>query len=324
MQPDRTRKAASAAGKPKFVEHLDLYRLVVFHTLVDEVTMSKASERLFITQPAISAHIKALEREMGVPLFNRVGRGSVVSSAGQVLYEKAERLFTVVDELKVAMENFRGVSVGRLSLGASLVWQSHLPRPLDILKREYPHVELSAQVANSDHIEKLVMDRSVDIGFIARASGRAELVSERLAEDEVVPVCGAAHPLAVATGRDPGELEGEAFVVREAGSAVRWATNEMLAASGIAPNISMELGSQEAIKHVVMAGQGIGMVSRAALEPELHAGLLAIPGAGYLRSALHLHVIYHKQKKLTFTQRAFLDLIASDGVLLGTRLGLLT
>ena len=193
-----------------------------------------------------------------------------------------------------------------------------------MFKEEYPHVDLTTQVANSDHIEKLVVDRSVDIGFIGRASRRTELVSELLTEDEVVPVCGPEHPLAGTSGREPGELEGEAFVVREAGSAVRRATNELLAASGVAVNISMELGSQEAIKQVVMAGKAIGMVSRAALEPELNAGLLAVPGAGYLRSSLHLHVIYHKQKKLTFTQRAFLELVASEGALLGRRLRLLT
>ena len=104
MQPGGARKVDSAAEKHKFSDYLDLYRLAVFHTLVDEGTMPKASERLFITQPAISAHIKALEREMEVPLFSRVGRGSVVNSAGQVLYEEAERLFTAVDELWRTLE----------------------------------------------------------------------------------------------------------------------------------------------------------------------------------------------------------------------------
>ena len=308
--------------KPNAAGQLDLYRLVVFHTLVNEGTMAKAGERLFITQPAVSAHIKSLERGLGVSLFNRVGRRSVVNLAGQVLYEKAEELFSAADELKAAMDNLKGVATGRLNLGASVVWQYHLHRGLDTFTHEYPHVELSTQVANSDLIERHVLDRSVDIGFIGRASERDELVSMPMGEDEVVAICGPAHPLARAVEVDPEELEGEVFVIREAGSAVRMATDGLLGALGNRPRISMELGSQEAIKQVVMAGQGIGMVARAGIESELRAGLLAISGVADLRSSLHLHVIYLRQKKLTLTQRAFLDMIASDATLSGARLRL--
>jgi DNA-binding transcriptional LysR family regulator len=157
--------------------------------------MSRASERLYITQPAISAHIKTLESGLGISLFERVGRRSVVNSAGQVLYEKAERVFEAVDDLKAAMENVRGSPTGRLRLGASVVWQYCLPGVLHQFKRKFPLVDLSTQVANSDLVERLVLDRTVDIGFIARASSRTELYSEQLAEDEVVAICGPAHPL---------------------------------------------------------------------------------------------------------------------------------
>ena len=118
MLANPVRKTASVSEGPTVPEQLDLYRLLVFNTVVDEGTMSRASERLFITQPAISAHIKALETTMGVPLFDRIGRRSVVNSAGLVLYEKAEQLFEVADDLRASMENLRGAAVGRLRLGA--------------------------------------------------------------------------------------------------------------------------------------------------------------------------------------------------------------
>ena len=315
MQTDRLRNGGLPVGRPNLAGQLDLFRLVVFHTLVNEGTMSNASERLFITQPAISAHIKALERGLGVTLFDRVGRGSVVNSAGRVLYQKAEQLFAVADELKAEMEDLRGSFVGRLRLGASIVWQYHLPAALDRFQEQYPHVELSTQVDNSDRIEKLVQDRSVDIGFIGRATPRAELFSEHLTDDELVPIYGPAHPLAARTDLRPGELDGESFVVREVGSATRHATDEVLMARGITPKNVMELGSLEAIKRVVMAGEGIGMVSREGSELELSAGLLAIGSVMDLRSSLHLHLIHHRRKKLTGVQRAFLDLMVSDRVI---------
>ena len=87
---------------------------------------------------AISAHIKTLESGLGISLFERVGRRSVVNSAGQVLYEKAERVFEAVDDLKAAMENLRGSHTGRLRLGASVVWQYCLPGVLHQFKRKFP------------------------------------------------------------------------------------------------------------------------------------------------------------------------------------------
>lgn len=319
MQPRRTSDATPARKRPSVPEPPNIFRLMVFHALVDEGTMSKASERLFITQPAISAHIKALESGLGVALFDRVGRRSVVNAAGKVLYEKSEQLFSAVDELKTAMEDVRGISVGRLSLGASVVWQYHLPRTLNRFKQQYPAVELSVQVGSSDHIERLVLDRSVDIGFVGRASERAELASEYLGEDEVVPICAPTHPLAGAGNEDSSYLDADVFIVREAGSATRRATDAMMAGLDAPPRISMALGSQEAIKQVVLAGQGLGMVSRGGSASELRAGLLAIAGIAQLRSSLRLHAIYYKRKTLTRAQRAFLEFVATDAVLSGSR-----
>ena len=323
MQPEPQWKTPPGE-RPRLADQPDLYRLTVFHTVVNEGTMAKASEQLFISQPAISAHIKALEAELGVSLFDRVGRRSVVNSAGQLLYEKAARLFTVADELKGAMQDLRGVAVGHIRLGASMVWQYLLPQALGRFKRSYPHVELSSEVANSDRIERLVVDRSIDIGFIGRAASRADLVSKHLAQDEVVPICSPRHSLAEATDAAPGDLTNEAFVLREAGSATRCASDELLAGLGVTANVSMELGSQEAIQQAVMGGPLIGMVSRAGLGPALKAGTLAAAGVGPLTTTLRLHVIYLEQKTLTLTQRTFLDMIASDGELSRTRLRLIS
>ena len=276
MQPDRILKVASPGERPRFIDSLDLYRLRAFQTMVDEGTMSKASERLLLTQPAVSAHIKALEAGLGVSLFDRVGRRLIVNSAGRVLYEKAQYLFSVADELTGAMEEFRGTSMGRLRLGTSVVWQYRLAGALDSFSRRYPHVELSTKVADSDRIERLVLDRSLDIGFVGRASSRAELVSEHLADDEVVPICSPTHRLATAGSKGIESLRGESLVVREAGSATRQATDQLLAALGIGSKTMMELGSQEAIKRVVMAGRGVGIVTKTGLEGELRSGLLTL------------------------------------------------
>ena len=313
MQTNGLRDTATAE-RPNGVGQLDLYRLLVFYTLVNEGTMSKASERLYISQPAISAHMKALESGLGVSLFDRVGRRSVVNSAGEVLYGKSELLFAAADELRTAMEDLRGAEVGRLVLGASVVWQYHLPRLLDLFKQKHPHVEVLTQVGNSDLIERMVQDRSVDIGFIGREPVRPDLDSEVLALDEVVAVWSSAHPMA-AGQPDSEVLGGEGFVVRETGSAVRQVADILLANFAAPATVSMELGSQEAIEQVVMAGRGVGIVSKAGVEPRLQAGLLAMPDLVELNSPLRLYVIRHKNKRLTATQDSFLEMARANGTL---------
>ncbi len=297
-----------------FQDQLDLHRLVVFYTVVNEGTLSKAGERLFMSQPAISAHIKALEQQLGMPLFHREGRRAVVNKAGELLYKKAEQLFSVAEELRVAMENLKGAFIGRIALGCSAVWQYHLPRTLDVFKRKYPQVEVSLEVAGSDRIEKLVLDRSVDIGFMARPASRAELTQDYLGDDEVVPVCSPSHRLARAESVELSDLASEAFIVREPESATRHATDELLGALDLGANVAMELGSLEAIKQVAMTGYGIGMVSRQSVACELEAGRLVMLDIPQLHAPLKLHVAYLKHKTLTVTQMAFLDSVAGEGV----------
>jgi DNA-binding transcriptional LysR family regulator len=267
--------------------------------------------RLF-ARVAMSAHIKALESELGVPLFDRVGRNSVVNHAGQVLYQKAERLFSVADELKAAMNDLRGASMGRLSLGVSIAWEYHLPRAISMFKHEYPHVDLSTTVANSDRIERLALDRAIDIGFIGRPTPRSELVSEQLAADELMAVCGPKHTLAMAGDLSPGRLGGEAFVVRESGSAMRVATDDSLHRLGLDGYDSTELGSQEAIKQVVMSGWGIGIVSRQGSESEIRAGLLVALRVTNMVAPMPLYMVCHREKALTRTYAAFVDMLAAD------------
>ena len=291
---------------------LDMHRLMVFYTVVNEGTLSKAGDRLYMSQPAISAHMKALEQQLGMPLFYRVGRRSVVNKAGDVLYKMTEKLFSVAEELKAEMENLKGISGGRVSLGVSVGWQYYVPKALDKFRQRYPGVELLMEIANSDRIEKLILDRTLDIGFVGRDTSRPELASEHLTDDELVPICNTSHPFASMTAIDINELSKEALIVRETDSATRRLTNELLQAHNLAQNISMELGSYEAIKSAVMAGHGIGIVSRQALDAELQAGFLVVVDIPQLRSYMGLHLIYHKQKKMTGTQLAFIDIITSS------------
>ena len=308
MQPGRTNGTTTRSRRGVLADQLDLHRLLVFRTLVNEGTMAKASVRLHITQPAISTHIKTLETVLGVSLFDRIGRRSVVNSVGRVLYENADRVLSVADELRAAMEELRGTSTGALELAASFVAQYHLPRALALFTTSHPYMELSTRIANSDDVERLVLERSADIGFIARPPQVKELASVHLVDDEVVPICSPSHRVLRQTQAAADDLKDESFVVRETGSATRQATNAVLSVNGLFGGVSMELGAQEAVQQVVMQGERLGFVSRRGVATELMAGALVVLDAPRLSAPLRLHAVYLRQRRLTQTQEAFLDL----------------
>ena len=294
---------------------LDLHRLAVFYTVVNEGTLSKAGDSLYMSQPAISAHIKALEQQLGISLFYRVGRRSVVNKAGEILYRKAEQLFSVADELKAEMDDLRGMSIGRLNLGASVDWQYNLPGYLDRFKQTHPGVELSMTVFPAERVERMVLDRTLDLGFIGGEASKFDLASEHLIDDVIVPICSKGHRLAKRTNSEFAKLNEESFIIREPDSESRRIANGMLEANGLTDNILMELGSDEAIKRAVMSGRGIGLVARQSVDVELQAGLLKVLDIDSFTAPVKLHLIYIKERKMSAVQTAFMDMLLSSAAL---------
>ena len=294
---------------------LDLHRLAVFYTVVNEGTLSKAGDSLYMSQPAISAHIKALEQQLGISLFYRVGRRSVVNKAGEVLYRKAEQLFSVADELKAEMDDMRGMSIGRLNLGASVDWQYSLPGYLDRFKQAHPGVEISMNVYPTERVERMVLDRTLDLGFIGGKTSKFDLASEHLIDDEIVPICSKGHRLAKRISSDVIKLDEESFIVREPESESRRIANGMLEANGLVENVLMELGSDEAIKWAVMAGRAIGLVARQSVDVELQAGLLRVLEIDSLTAPVEMHLIYIKERKMSAIQTAFVDMLSTSAAL---------
>ena len=137
----------------------------------------------------------------------------VSRKTGEVLYRKAEQLFSVADELKAEMDDLRGMSIGRLNLGAAVDWQYHLPGYLDRFKQSHPGVEISMSVFPAERVERMVLDRTLDLGFIGGEASKFDLASEHLIDDEIVPICSKGHRLARKIGSEVAKLDEESFIV---------------------------------------------------------------------------------------------------------------
>ena len=287
----------------------DLHRLSVFCAVVDEGSLSRASRRLFMSQPAISAHIKSLQQQLGLTLFHRVGRRSVVSKAGEVLYQTAGDLLAQADELSTVMSSLKGSDQGRLHVGMSLEWEPLLPVALGKFKCASPHTEVLLTVDTCAGVEKLTLDHHCDVGFIARPALHHRLESLCLVTDEIVPVAISDHRLARRDHVSAADLKSEMIFVRETGSTTRDATDRLLNKHGLRSQIALAAASNQTITASVSETSGIGMLPRSCLGVNGREERLVVLDVPELMAPISLHVVYLPHRKTSVVLARFLELV---------------
>jgi DNA-binding transcriptional LysR family regulator len=265
-------------------EQPSLHALALFLATVEHGTMTAAAEAEGIAQPAISVHIRNLERFYAMPFVERSGRRVRPTAAGELLALHTRRILGEVDELGYALADLEGLRSGRLVVGASAtVAETWLPEVLGRFRRAHPAVDLEVRLGNSEHVLHGVHERSLGFGLIGRPVDDPALLSRPVFEDRLELFAMADSPLAGATELDLADLSNETFVLREPGSATREAVLGCMQAFGFAPAKEVQFGSNEAVKRAVAAGLGVGVLSARTLDVDVRAGDVAIvPCAGWV------------------------------------------
>lgn len=255
---------------------LENFRLVVFRAVAEQLSFRKAAEQLYLTQPAVSQQIKALEEELGVLLFDRSGVHPRLTAAGEILHEYARRsrelLLTAAHEVNALSGSF----AGQLTLGASTtIAQYILPQLLSQFCLEHPRVYPTLISGNTEQIVTAVRDQHVALGFIEGPPHSRDVKTEPFLEDEIVLIVPAAHEWAERESISPNEISEVSLILRERGSGTRTIVEMALEKRGIRRrnlHIVMELDSSEAIKSAVEAGFGAGFISRWAMAKDARLG----------------------------------------------------
>ena len=252
---------------------LENFRLVVFRAVAEKLSFRKAAEGLYLTQPAVSLQIKALEEEVGVQLFDRTGAHITLTPAGRVLLNYSEQIKTLIVEAGHEIAALSGEHAGQLALGASTtIAQYVLPRLLGEFRREHPRVNPTMISGNTEHIVELVEKQKVALGFIEGPARSREVKTVPFLEDELVLIASTAHEWAERASVSCSEIASIPLLMRERGSGTRHVIELALERKGVKRNslqIVMELDSTEAIKSAVEAGLGIGFISRWAISKDL-------------------------------------------------------
>jgi LysR family transcriptional regulator, low CO2-responsive transcriptional regulator len=270
---------------------MNLKQLEVFLAVADTASFSKGAEATFLTQSTVSQHIAALEREFGLKLLDRTGRGALLTEGGKVMREHARQILADAATMEKAIRRFRGLEEAVLSVGGSNIPGDYMiPGALPLLLERYPGLSITlVQGDSQDILEKLIREE-VEIGVVGSASSREELELAMLARDDLQLVIGKHHPWQGKSEITLAELVEEPLILRESGSGTGKALMEALQNAGIGLadlTIKVRLGSNEAVKQAVTAGVGVAFMSKLSVAREMERGELAaikIKGLQVVRS----------------------------------------
>jgi DNA-binding transcriptional LysR family regulator len=289
-------------------------QLRTFLKVARRLSFTRAAEELHLTQPAVSAHIRKLERALGGPLFEQIGRRVSLTATGRVVYRYAEQMLALEEELRAEIADVEDVSQGALAIGTSTtVGISALPDLLRRYRQANPLVRLQVRIGNFREVVDGLLEGQTDVGLMSSELPDVGL-DERLEavpviHDELVLVVAPNHRWAGSPGVEPDELAGEPFVLPGAGSRLRPQAEEILAPFGVVPDVVAESNSLIAIARVVETGIGVSLISRLAVADELAQGRLCeVPLIG-IDAPRSICLLIHRDKHRTPAIRAFQGLL---------------
>jgi len=255
------------------------FRLKVFQSVAHNLSFTKASNELFITQPAITKHIKELESEFEVKFFDRVGNKIILTEAGSVLLSYADHIFSLHNELKFELSQLKGNLEGNLRLGASTtIAQYVIPSALATFVDRFPEITLSLTNGNTEDIEQRLLKHEIDIGIVEGKPTNSDIRYTPFLNDELLVFTSAQNTIF------PNSISNDEFIklpliLRERGSGTLEIIEKSLKHYHISPkslNVLLYLGSTEAIKSFIKTGNGVGIVSRFAIEQELSSNIFRL------------------------------------------------
>jgi DNA-binding transcriptional LysR family regulator len=287
---------------------MDFDQLNSFLEVAKHSSFSKAAERCFRTQPAISSQIRALEEEVGAKLFDRSGAKVKLTVAGKAFQTFAEEALLSLKSLKTAIAEMERTPRGEIVVGANEATCLYiLPEVFADFKRQYPKVSVSIQRAETAKTLESVIDQSVDFGVVSMPVKDPRLAALPIHNDELVLIAAAQHPLAQLSHVRLEEVAKYPLVLPKLGR-TRDAIDDVFQQAGVKQQVSMELDSSELLKRFVAAGVGVGFVARSNIFDEVRAGTLAALNFVDPPIRRDLALVYRKDKALSRAARAFMEI----------------
>ena len=299
-------------GKRKLLRS-SLNSLLVFHEVAKHKSFTKAAEGLFISQPAVTKHIKDLELKVGMGLIQRGGGGVFLTGAGKTHFKYTHKISSHLTELENRLGNLQKDQYGLLRIGTTESYSKCLmPSLLSGFQAFSPPTKIALDVGNSEEIEKSLLTYRNDLALIGMTKISSKFEFIPFLEENLVLIVSPNHPLAHRNEVSLKELEGYPFIIRAKGSTTRKIVLQAFKDSKIQPALLIEAGSSEFIKQWVSEGRGVSIIVKRIGEDEEKRGMIkTVP----LAEKLHLEVaiLYLREERSNPGVRAFVRYMENKG-----------
>ena len=297
-------------GKPL---HSSLNSLLVFHEVAKHKSFSKAAEGLFISQPAVTKHVRNLELKVGMGLIQRGRGGFALTDVGKILFKCTQKISFHLMEIENVLGNLQKDHHGLLKIGTTESYSKCLmPKLLSGFQTSFSSIKIALDVGNSEEIEKNLLNYKNDLVLIGVTKVSSKFESIPFLREELVLIVSPTHPLAKRQTVSLKEIERFPLIIRAKGSTTRRILLQAFKDLDIHPSLLIEAGSSEFIKQWVSEGKGISVIVKRTVEDEEKRGIIKIVP---LLEKLYLEVafLYLKEERSTPVIRTFIHYIENKG-----------
>ena len=255
---------------------MELAQLEAFLAAAERGSFRRAAEALYLSQPSLSARVHALEVELGVPLFHRMGRGVRLTEMGRAFRPYTERAIEALRQGREVVDTTRGASGGVLQIAtARAIGTYTLPSILDRFRRKYPEIKVHISVGRSSDVLRMVADEEAQVG-LCRVLTDPDVLTIHLYDEDICLVTAPGHPFAVSGGASIYDVAREPLILYDRDSTYFVLIGQVCREAGISPRVEMTLDSIEATKHMVELGIGISFLPGSSIQHELERGSLCV------------------------------------------------
>lgn len=309
-------------GLPDYlIRHTTFRQMQIFEAVARLGSFTRAAEELFLTQPTVSTQLKKLTDVMELPLLDQSSRQIKPTEAGEELYRAVRKIFDSLSDLDTKVAALKGLNHGRLRLGVITTAKYFAPEILGDFWREYPGVDISLKVTNRNRIIERIQNNEDDLYILGQPPAKEfSLTAYPFAPNPMVVLAARDHPLFQESNISIARLAEEPLISREIGSGIRDTTMKRFAEHGLTPNIRMDLGSNEAIKHAVIGGLGVAILSLHTLVLDGADGPLGVLDVEGFPIERKWYLAHHQDKELPPMVKAFLDFARASEPVISERM----
>ena len=289
---------------------MNLNQLKIFYYAAKNGNLSSAANELFITQPAVTKGIQRLQEHYEIKFIDFVGKKLMLTDAGEVLYQIAEKIFEMEKQAEESIRDFQQRKRGQIRvLSSESFGDYYLPHIIIPFSKAYPLVRVSMNILPTEQVVEKTASLNCDLGFISYPVEHKKLSVREILEDKLVIITAPNHPLAHKKNLKPKDLEGQNFIMHEKGSAPRRAIEELIRKNNISIGIPLELSSNRAIKRAVEERTGIALISRKVANEEIRAERLKAINVADPSMTRKFFLIHHKDKYISESLRLMMDMV---------------